>query len=474
MKKGRLYERQEIEVIAKSAIGKSVNDILKEDLITVTDDNASNKGGLGLLIEKYLYGIDANSDSEPDFMPAGIELKVTPYKKLKSGKLSAKERLVLNTINYIESSKEKSFYESHFWFKNNTIQLIWYLWKKGKDKKDLKITHEMLLELIHSEDLNQIEQDWKYINKKIKNGKAHELSEADTMFLGACTKGTNSKQKRPQPNGPDAMPRAFCFKTSYMTQLVRKYIGSYDDVEKILEGTNLLFMDYIDNVLKDYVGMSQEELLKMFNIKKNQKDKNSVIINKIFNVKKGLKNTAEFLKANIIPKAILINKNGKIKESISFPSFKFKNIIEQNWEDSDLKEELETTKYLFFIFEEEKNNTFFKGYKLWNMPQTIIDSVIKECWEKTVNKIKCGVNFKIKNTSNGPIVENDLPGLSDNGIIHVRPHTSKSAYKLKNGFSKGNIKKHADELPDGQFMTKQSFWFNNTYIKKVLFDEVGD
>ena len=28
MKKGRLYSREEIEVIAKSAIGKSLNDIL--------------------------------------------------------------------------------------------------------------------------------------------------------------------------------------------------------------------------------------------------------------------------------------------------------------------------------------------------------------------------------------------------------------------------------------------------------------
>lgn len=30
MKKGRLYDRQEIELIAKSAIGKSLNDILNE------------------------------------------------------------------------------------------------------------------------------------------------------------------------------------------------------------------------------------------------------------------------------------------------------------------------------------------------------------------------------------------------------------------------------------------------------------
>lgn len=90
--KGRLYNIQEIELISKSAIGKSINDILNEEFKTVVDKEA-NKGGLGQLIEKYLFGIDNNSDSEPDFMPAGIELKVTPYKKIKGGKLSAKEKI---------------------------------------------------------------------------------------------------------------------------------------------------------------------------------------------------------------------------------------------------------------------------------------------------------------------------------------------------------------------------------------------
>ena len=44
MKKGRLYNRQEIELISKSAIGKSVNDILNEETVTV-EDKEENKGG---------------------------------------------------------------------------------------------------------------------------------------------------------------------------------------------------------------------------------------------------------------------------------------------------------------------------------------------------------------------------------------------------------------------------------------------
>lgn len=39
---------------------------------------------------------------------AGVELKATPFKKLKSGKYSAKERLVLNIINYEKVAHENS------------------------------------------------------------------------------------------------------------------------------------------------------------------------------------------------------------------------------------------------------------------------------------------------------------------------------------------------------------------------------
>lgn len=40
-----------------------------------------------------------NSKSEPDFIEAGVELKVTPFKLNKNRTYSSKERLVLNMIN---------------------------------------------------------------------------------------------------------------------------------------------------------------------------------------------------------------------------------------------------------------------------------------------------------------------------------------------------------------------------------------
>jgi len=456
MKKGRLYNRQEIELISKSAIGKSINDILNEEVVTI-EDKDTNKGGLGQLVEKYLFGMNNNSDSEPDFMPAGIELKVTPYKVLKDGRLSAKERLVLNIIDF-ETEYKNTFRNSHFWYKNNTIQLLWYLYEENKDKKDLKITHEKLLELVNSEDLVQIEEDWNNIINKIKNGKAHEISEADTMYLGACPKGANSSSLRSQPfNDIPAMQRAFCFKNSYMTQLVRKYIGDYSDVEKVLKNTTDTFNNFVNNVINKYKGKSQSELINIFNIDSSAKNINGIIVSRMFNVNGRLADTEEFQKANIIPRTIRIEENGKIKESLPFPAFKFTDIINEEWNNCKLKEELETTKYMFFVFKKENNDYIFKGIKLWNMPQLDIDTYVKSMWINTYNIIKSG-NI-IKSIDNG-IRKTNFPGMSENKVCHVRPHARDA--KDTNPLPVKDILTGVSEY------TKQCFWLNNTYIEDIL------
>ena len=458
MKKGRLYNRQEIELISKTAIGKSVNDILNTEVITIEDKEA-NKGGLGQLIEKYLFGMDNNSDSEPDFMPAGIELKVTPYKKIKGDKLSAKERLVLNIIDYMTEYKN-TFRSSHFWYKNNKIQLLWYLWEANKDKKDLIITHEKLLELEKNEDLKQIEEDWNFIINKIREGKAHEISEADTMYLGACSKGANALSTREQPfSDIPAMQRAFCFKNSYMTQLVRKYIGAYSNVEKILKGTNDTFNEFVFNIIAKYKGKSQNELMKEFNIDTKAKNVNSMLISRMFNVKSKLSETEEFQKAKIIPKTIRIEENGRIKESISFPYFKYTEIVNQDWETSDLREELETTKYMFFIFKMENGEYIFKGIKLWNMPEIDIETSVMEMWKKTYNTIKTG-NI-VKSIENG-IRKTNFVGMSENNVCHVRPHGRNASDVCKLPV--------ADRLTGATEYTKHCFWINNNYIRRI-FDE---
>ena len=253
------------------------------------------------------------------------------------------------------------------------------------------------------------------------------------------------------------MQRAFCFKNSYMTQLVRKYIGDYSDVEKILKGTTNTFNEFVNNVISKYKGKTQKELMKEFNIDSSAKSINSMIISRMFNIKSKLGETEEFQKANIIPKTIRIEENGRIIESISFPAFKFTDIVEQDWETCDLREELETTKYMFFVFKKENNDYVFKGIKLWNMPEMDIEIHVMDMWIKTYNTIKTGNIVKyIKNCKR----KTNFVGMGENEVCHVRPHGKNAAdtYKLP----------VPDKLTGATSYTKHCFWINNSYIRKIF------
>lgn len=459
------YTEEEITILAQSAIGKTFGELQDMNVKTVKSEEYDeetekfNKAFFGHIFENDVYKYGSNSVSAPDFEDAGIELKVTPYKRNKDNTLSAKERLVLNIINYMEEYKN-DFFSSHFWYKNNKIQIIWYLYEQGINKKDLKITHEKLF-TFPEEDLKIVIEDWNAIIEKIKDGKAHEISEADTMYLGACTKGANSQSLREQPFSTiKAMQRAFCLKTSYMTQLVRKYIGNYENVEKIIGKRDITFNEFINNVINKYKGMTQKQLMEEFNIESNAKNLNAMLISRMFGVKGNLSETDEFLKANIVPRTIRVEENGKIKESMPFPAFKFTDILKQEWETSDLKEELESTKYMFFVFKMVNGEYVFKGIKLWNMPQLEINLEAKHVWELTRICILTG-NIVKEIDKNGNRITN-FPGMSVSKVCHVRPHArdSKDTFELP----------VRDRVTNATEYTKHCFWLNNKYLEEILLE----
>ena len=457
------YTEEEIRILAHSAIGKTFGELQEMDVKTVKSEDYDvnteifNKAFFGHIFENNVYKYGSNSISAPDFEDAGIELKVTPYKKNKDNSLSAKERLVLNIINYMEEYKN-DFFNSHFWYKNNRIQIIWYLYEQGINKKDLKVTHEKLF-TFPEEDLKVVIEDWNAIIRKIKDGKAHEISEADTMYLGACTKGANSQSLRQQPFSPiKAMQRAFCLKASYMTQLVRKYIENYENVEKIIGNREITFKEFINNVINKYKGMTQKQLMEEFNIESSAKNLNAMLISRMFGVKGNLSETDEFLKANIVPRTIRVEENGRIKESMPFPAFKFTDIVNQEWETSDLREELESTKYMFFVFKMINGEYVFKGIKLWNIPELTLQNEVKNMWDKTIEVIKSG-NIVKEIDNNGNRTTN-FPGMSENKVCHVRPHArdSKDTFELP----------VRDKLTNVTEYTKHCFWLNNKYLEEIL------
>lgn len=410
---------------------------------------ATGKGAIGTVIEESWFGYTPNSESEPDFPEAGVELKVTPYLRGRNG-IRAKERLVCNIINYMEEYN-KTFSTSAFWHKCNTMLLMSYEHIADKPKGDFTIDEAVLFSF-PEEDLSIIEHDWQTIMEKVRSGKAHEISEGDTMYLAACTKGANASSVRQQPfSTAMAKQRAYSLKSSYMTQILNKYIFGNVESERVIKAVNTLkhysFEECVIRRLAPFYGKTVSQLRQICNITSTAKNANELILTKMLGVEGKISQTEEFKKAGIIPKTIRVQKNGKIRENMSFPTFDFIELSkEECWEESEFYNYLAPTKFLFVIFQEQENGEYvFEKAMFWNIPNEDLEQV-RIVWERTVKAIRNGV--QLTKTSRG--VSNNLPKQTENSVAHVRPHGRDGNDKLP--------------LPDGRMMTKQCFWLNNSYI----------
>ena len=447
--------------------------IAREDVFEY--GNKKRKGGLGNLLEEQYFGYRANSDTEPDFPEAGVELKATPYEITKTGEYRAGERLVLSMINYA-APMPLDLYSSHVWKKCKLLLLIYYLRNKALESNLLYTIQFVSLFTPSRTDLAIIENDYKVITKKILDGKAEELSESDTFYLGACTKGaTAATSIVPQfyPPHTPAKKRAFCYKNSYMTAVLNEYIiKDKQTYESIIKDASELedksFAEYIKSKVDYYVGQTDEQLCVLFERQyNNNKAQWTDLAYRMLGIRSN--HAEEFRKANIKVKVIRLEENGHMRENMSFPPFKYIELIEESWEDSTLHNYFDETRFFFVVFKKNGDRYTLMGSQLWNMPYNDLNTTVKEGWQKIVDTIKRGVQFKNKYTKSGIIIENDLPKKKDNPIIHVRPHAQKRYFEFTDGTVIGDGNRaHANQLSDGTWMPNYSFWINNDYVLSQL------
>lgn len=422
------------------------------------------KGNFGQILEKFFFGYEPNSDAEPDFKEAGIELKSSPLKILRNGNFRSKERLVLNIINYLEVYKEE-FETSSFWKKNAHLLLVFYLHESDLDLLDY------LIKVVDSwqypkEDLKIIKQDWEFINQKIKDGKAHELSEGDTFYLGACTKGSTAlKSFRNQPfNKEKAKQRAYSLKQGYVnhiiasiaqegTEVFGKIIKQPEVLEEVISIERIIILKF-----HSFYGKSSEQIEKELHLELNRKAKSyfANLTNAILGIELGQK-IEEFAKADIQVKTIRLKENDLPKEDISFPTFEYEKLIETDWEDSDFKNILES-KFFFVFYQFEGEKLILRKVKFWNMPYADVQDA-KNVWKKMVETVSKGEI--VKEVTESGIRKTYFPKKSEHKISHVRPHARNAAdvYVLP----------VPDKLTGLKVYTKHCFWLNASYVKNEIY-----
>lgn len=454
---------------AKKLKGKTLRTACNVDF---DEFKINDKGGYGKTAEKYYFNYEPNSDAEPDFKEAGLELKCSPLKTLKNGDFRSKERLVLNIINYLKVHEE-DFESSSFWKKNAHLLLVFYL-----HDRDLNLL-DYIIKLVDgwkypSEDLKIIKHDWETINQKIKEGKAHELSEGDTFYLGACTKGSTALNSfRDQPfNKEKAKQRAYSLKQGYVNHIIANIAQEETAVYgKIIERPEVLdIVQSIEEIViskfQPFYGKSAEEIAKNFNLHFNPKAKNyfASITNAVLKAILGIeqdKTIEEFEKADIQVKTIRVEKNNRIEQSVSFPAFDFIQIYNESWRESELKD-LTEKKFLFLFFKNNGNEYVFDKVKFWNMP--FVDrNEVRKVWLMTKKIIQTGEIIKgYKTDKNGKVSRQlNFPKKTENNVWHVRPHGQTALDTKPLPVMEKETKKMS--------FTKQCFWMNWDYLRDEIY-----
>jgi DNA mismatch repair protein MutH len=428
-------DSEAISTFADGLIGKTLREATGDSSTVLS----GGRGDLGTLVEKLYFKITPPNDHLPDFAAAGMELKVTGVKQLKNGTIVPKERLVLSMINYPAVVSE-TFADSYLLSKIRLMLVLFYYYAKDVPVTELRFLAKKLWRLSPA-DLSLIEQDWQTIVAKVRAGKAHELSEGDTLYLGACTKSSDSTKRTKQPfSDIPAKPRAFSFKPSYMKVLLEEESIQKSLYDNLLIGPQPMSLE--ETVLKRLEPFTNRPVDELFNeygpdIGPVAKNRFALLTNRLLGIKK--QEISEFVKAGIIVKTIRLKQNGMPAEDMSFPAFNYEEIIKQTWDESAFKDVVES-KFFFIVLQETLGGLKFIKGQFWNMPYE--DRVEAErVWYETIVRIKAGK-------------ANDLPSKKFSTVAHIRPHGRNAGDTLP--------------APGGLEVVKKCFWLNASYLAEQL------
>lgn len=454
------YDKSSIESIfeyAKRLTGVALVDLIPEVNL---EANRRNRGDLGSLVERHFFEHEPPNNPEPDFAEAGLELKTTGLRRV-DGDFVAKERLVLTMINY-ESIVNEAWESSTFLHKCNLMLILFYEYESEISVIERRFVLEPMIHqlsqldprvpsqeteflrrqatMVPLEDVAQIRRDWETIQAKVRNGKAHELSEGDTYYLGACRKGSGGPREalRVQPFGSErAKARAFSLKQGYMNKLIhniqdkrgRLGVSEESDFEQV---TKLRFSPYLGSTIEQLCENLSIELKSP-----RQKNLKRMIANRILEVEGQA--PSELQMADIELKTVLLSESGKLKEHLPFPNFRYMEIVTQEWEDSSFCERLER-RFLFVIFRKDSRG-FERLEKVfyWNMPFAHREEA-RRVWEET--RLRVSVDAR------------SLPGARESYVAHVRP--------------KARDASDTEPTPQGEWLVKKGFWLNNKYVQDVI------
>jgi DNA mismatch repair protein MutH len=393
------------------------------------------KGEAGGAVEAF-FGIPPNSISDADFPGAGIELKVVPVVAGPSG-LRVKERTVVSMIDYVHLASET--WETAHVRRKLHILFVFFEHLYGVPKRDFPILHVALWKPTGQVE-DQIKQDWERVHAKVLAGSATELSEADGLVLGPCTKGADSRSLRKQPfSDVMAKSRAFALKPSFTMALYRETARPHVDDQRLAEVASLErllsnFSRFEDRTVADVgaeVGV----------VASGAKDHAARVVQQAVFAASPIPD--EELRETLTVRMSPVGPDLMPYEAMSFPAFRHEELIDEDWQDSDLLARIEQM-LIVQVARGTRKTPLPEGvihHPVFWRPSADQLATIERDWTAFRDLIRAGK-------------AGDLPTETQTTAIHVRPH--------------GKDATDRDSTPGGGSQTRKSFWLNKGFVQTIL------
>lgn len=398
-----------------------------------------SKGLLGRALEHY-FGIPPNNAARPDFPEAGVELKTVPLAPYKDGLggYRIKERTKVCAINF-QKLLEQTWKTSDARHKLEKVLFVFIL--PGKTPRGSRV-EKVLLWDISTDYEPTFESDWCKVYDKVAVGLAHCISEGDGKYLGASTAGAGGGKTFPQPKSSiPAKMRAFSLKPPftriiYLTESIRDnlHLGPQPPLEAA-----------VLRQLHSYAGRRISDLAAKFEVPRTRSYHYCArVIRRALGAKHGDATFKELHEAGIQVKSAKIGPKGIPFEAMSFPAFKYDELVKEDWETSSFRKTLQNLLIVPMTGGPKGmggDHLRILGKAFFWHPTPAEWDVIRREWEHFVGQIRTG---KAK----------ELTTASKTEIIHVRPHAEDSS--------------DTDMAPVVGPVVKKCFWLNKPYIAKIV------
>ena len=425
-------DAESIERYAKRLIGRTLREALQQDKGLQA---SPGKGSFGRDLETLYFGLPACNESRPDFDLAGLELKSSPLKRIDKGRrLVPKERISLSMIDYAGIQTEQ-WATSAFLKKNRHILFVFYEYTEGVSPLD-SVVKCVGRWTIPDECMPLLEEDWRLIQRLLTGYGDGALHGGLTDHLEAAKKGATGATAR----------RAFAFKPAFVKTYILPRISwtqpilpaHYDDA--VLDSLSARIVAKF----QPYFGLTADEIAASLGFESSGRSKahHADVTKQIL----GIDRDSDVEDVNVRTIRLDYGKD-KPRESISFPAFRYMDLIEQSWEESDLRAIL-LRPFLFVVYREETpgGRRVLTSVRLWQMPGPDREGEVRQTWEETVRRIRDGR-------------ADHLPKMSESRVCHVRPH--------------GRDRSDTLPTPRNGPQVKKCFWLGRNYVVDVMSEGSG-